>query len=113
METFTSVLFVIILVFGVLQIILFFKIWGMTNNVAAIRRIMEGGESGAGEEDKTVTDAIVVGALVVRKSTGEQLKVTGVDENGKFVCAKAGIEIGSFSKDDLCTWRDWLHGIYS
>lgn len=113
METFTSVLFVIILVFGVLQIILFFKIWGMTNNVAAIRRIMESGESGAGEEDETVTDAIAVGALVVRKSTGEQLKVTGVDENGKFVCAKAGIEIGSFSKDDLCTWRDWLHGIYS
>lgn len=108
-----QILAIVALVFGVLQIILFFKIWGMTNNVAAIRRIMEGRESGAGEEDKTVTDAIVVGALVVRKSTGEQLKITAVDNDGKFVCAKAGIEIGSFSKDDLCTWRDWLHGIYS
>lgn len=30
METFMAIVF---LVFGILQIILFFKIWGMTNNV--------------------------------------------------------------------------------
>lgn len=33
-----DLLAIIIIVFGVLQIILFFKIWGMTNNVAALRR---------------------------------------------------------------------------
>ena len=32
-----TVLSIIIVVFGILQIILFFKIWGMTNDVRAIR----------------------------------------------------------------------------
>ena len=37
--TFISILFI---VFGVLQIILFFKVWGMTNNMAKIKkRILE------------------------------------------------------------------------
>lgn len=108
MEAFTSILFIVILIFGVLQIILFFKVWGMTNDVAAIRRHMEGNETGAAEPAETITDAIAVGAIVVRKSTGEQLKVTAVDENGKFVCAKAGIEIGSFDASELCTWHNWL-----
>ena len=31
---------IVIIVFGVLQIILFFKLWGMTNNVAEIKRIL-------------------------------------------------------------------------
>lgn len=34
METFMTIVF---LVFGILQIILFFKIWGMTNNVKKIK----------------------------------------------------------------------------
>ena len=29
---------IVMLVFGILQIILFFKIWGMTNNVSFIRK---------------------------------------------------------------------------
>ncbi len=32
---------IVIFIFGVLEIILFFKIWGMTNNVAKIREILE------------------------------------------------------------------------
>ena len=32
---------IIIIVFGILQIILFFKIWGMTNNVSSIRKWTE------------------------------------------------------------------------
>ena len=34
METFMAIVF---LVFGILQIILFFKIWGMTNNVKKLK----------------------------------------------------------------------------
>lgn len=37
METITIVLGIVMLVFGILQIILFFKVWGMTNDVSAIR----------------------------------------------------------------------------
>jgi len=36
METISLILAIVMLVFGVLQIILFFKIWGMTNNVKKI-----------------------------------------------------------------------------
>lgn len=32
-ETITFILAVVVLVFGILQIILFFKLWGMTNDV--------------------------------------------------------------------------------
>ena len=38
MEGFTTFIGVIIIVFGILQIILFFKIWAMTNNVKDIQR---------------------------------------------------------------------------
>jgi len=38
METFTLILAIVCLVFGILQIILFFKVWNMTNNVAQASR---------------------------------------------------------------------------
>ncbi len=41
METFTLILTIVCLVFGVLQIILFFKVWSMTNNVADIKTMYE------------------------------------------------------------------------
>ena len=41
METFTLILTIVCLVFGVLQIILFFKVWSMTNNVADIKAMYE------------------------------------------------------------------------
>lgn len=45
MDFFTFVL-IITAVFGVLQIILFFKIWGMTNDVAEIVTILKENSSG-------------------------------------------------------------------
>lgn len=41
MEGMFSFVGVIIIVFGVLQIILFFKLWGMTNNVSEMKNMME------------------------------------------------------------------------
>lgn len=41
METTLNIVSIIIIVFGILQIILFFKIWGMTNNVSEIKNMME------------------------------------------------------------------------
>ena len=41
METFTLILAIVCLVFGILQIILFFKVWNMTNNVAGIKALYE------------------------------------------------------------------------
>lgn len=35
------ILLIILLVFGILQIILFFKVWGMTNDINKIRHLFE------------------------------------------------------------------------
>ena len=39
METFTLILAIVCLVFGILQIILFFKVRNMTNNVEGIKEL--------------------------------------------------------------------------
>lgn len=41
METTLNIVSIIIIVFGILQIILFFKVWGMTNNVSEMKNMME------------------------------------------------------------------------
>lgn len=41
METTLNIVSIIIIIFGVLQIILFFKMWGMTNNVSEIKNMLE------------------------------------------------------------------------
>lgn len=37
MENTSSLVLIIIIVFGILQIMLFFKLWGMTNNISKIK----------------------------------------------------------------------------
>lgn len=41
MENITLFVSIVIIVFGVLQIILFFKIWGMTNNIKELKIFMQ------------------------------------------------------------------------
>lgn len=41
METTLNIVSIIIIVFGILQIILFFKIWSMTDNVSSIKNMIE------------------------------------------------------------------------
>lgn len=41
MEGIMFLVSIIIIVFGILQIILFFKIWGMTNDVREIKNMLE------------------------------------------------------------------------
>lgn len=41
METTLNIVSIIIIVFGILQIILFFKVWRMTNDVSEMRNMME------------------------------------------------------------------------
>lgn len=41
METTLDIVSIIIIVFGILQIILFFKVWGMTNDVSELKKMYE------------------------------------------------------------------------
>lgn len=45
MESITLFVSIVIIVFGILQIILFFKIWGMTNNVSKIETALSRSEN--------------------------------------------------------------------
>ena len=66
---------IVIIVFGVLQIILFFKLWGMTNNVAEIKRILNNKKEQDMEIGKTViADGIKEGDLVVELKTERQMR---------------------------------------
>lgn len=86
-----ELLSIIAIVFGVLQIILFFKIWGMTNNVKELRdHIIKGGKQKVVsnenstkrnvvdetlEYDKRI-DSLGVGDKVILKSTGQKVEIT-------------------------------------
>ena len=70
---------IVILIFGVLQIILFFKMWSMTNNVSSILEILNNWEN----KEKLPKAAKV-------KNNGLELDVLGM-KNGKILCRQKGL----------------------
>ena len=97
---------IVVLVFGVLQIILFFKIWGMTNDVKKLTNFflysqkehIEVGEKEINcnfgdsekEYDKNL-DKITPNDKVIRISDNKEMIVDSI-ENGKFFCKANSIE---------------------
>lgn len=85
----------ITLVVGVLQIILFFKIWGMTNNVSDIKELLIQQSflsNSMSEIEKKVDshDKFYVDQLVVLLSTEEQMKIKEITPNGMYGCYTNG-----------------------
>lgn len=86
----------IIIVFGVLQIILFFKLWGMTNDVRKLTEHFCSHSTNIGvESEKTIPplvgyderlDTIKKGDYVLRASDGKKMLVSNI-ENDKFICS--------------------------
>lgn len=87
METF---IILVILIFGILQLILFFKIWGMTND---IREIKEKYLSST-DPKKSVLPAqpteFSIGELVVEIKTNKQMRIKEITEDGKYSCYTGG-----------------------
>lgn len=84
MEILISVVF---LVFGVLQIILFFKIWGMTDDIKSIKEkyLKEDNFTDVTEEDET-GDPLRKGVLVQNINTGKQMRIKEITQDGKYSC---------------------------
>jgi len=101
------ILSLVIIVFGILQIILFFKIWGMTNNIAEITDIIKRyqydhnkpnveatNQSVLENENKTETGTqkpvrtskFIENQLVVKISTKEQMRILKVLDDKKYAC---------------------------
>lgn len=114
------IVLIILVVFGILQIILFFKIWAMTNNVARIKDDVDIMSSHAKQlrakkaRENETNIAVeshpewAIGSVVVRRETEEQMKIVSLNSNGSFLCTIGGKVAGSFYKDDLMTWNAWL-----
>ena len=61
MEELTIILGIVILVFGILQIILFFKLWGMTNDVKAIMKKYTSKRDNSADTQWEIKNAILRG----------------------------------------------------
>jgi membrane protease subunit (stomatin/prohibitin family) len=92
METITIILGLVMLVFGILQIILFFKVWGMTNDVSAIREILQPHKT----EVKTSTATQKQEPCVLLNSIWrcpECDTINHYKSNGEAICEKCGYDL--------------------
>lgn len=103
METLVSI---VIIVFGILQIILFFKIWGMTNDVKAIKEKYLSTPQTKTESSSADNDTgykFKIDDLVVEIKTDRQMRVKEITEDGKFSCYTNGgaVHVGDFAEDEI------------
>lgn len=116
----------IIIVFGILQIILFFKIWGMTNDVSRIKDLLESKRpnsylvessvttnmqennvSLSGEDENTKTPCnINIGDSIIRLSDGKKMVVDSIDNN-QYFCKVSFMEgYKYFQRDEIKAYRE-------
>lgn len=98
---------IILLVVGVLQIILFFKLWGMTNDVREIKDRYLRQTNNLQEEiqvDNTEYGVFNHNDQVIEIATGKRMYIGGSISYGKYKCY-AGREyigyIGEFSQTEI------------
>lgn len=106
METLLAIIFI---VFGVLQIILFFKIWGMTNDVRNIKEMYESEREAhyrninkinpnteIQEGSDLLTSKFSVDDLVIHIKTGKQMRIKNINvdnvhtNNDTYSCYSGG-----------------------
>ncbi len=80
------------LIFVVLQIILFFKIWGMANDVKAIKdKYLSSGQNKIGSAPTYLNSTgFNIGDLVINATTGKQMRIKEITEDGKYSCYTGG-----------------------
>nr|CAJ1851837.1 hypothetical protein AUSP0033_00025 [uncultured phage] len=121
MEEITFFISIVAIIFGILQIILFFKLWGMTNNISKITNILESKLTNDLSHQKQSIDNsytkdnpkiqgnspnkshndINIGDNVIRLLDGKNMVVDSI-ENGKYFCKTSMIEgYKYFSRDEI------------
>lgn len=123
MENYITLLVFISLIFGILQIILFFKIWGMTNDIRDIKNkyLSENyneskpdqiststPESKINRAPKNIDDPqFKIDDLVVCLKTGNQMRVKEIID-GKFACYSSLGFQGYFEESDIKLFNNQL-----
>lgn len=99
-----TLIYLILSFFGILQIILFFKIWGMTNDVKQIKEKYL--SSNNQRVENTITNDSLkfdIDELVIDIKNNRQMRVKAFAENGKYSCYINGgtIFVGDFSATEI------------
>jgi hypothetical protein len=115
MEGLISFAGIIMIVFGILQIVLFFKLWGMTDDIKAIKnKYLEFSSNSSDLEPSSNKSSIPgttnknsenteskleVGALVMNIKSGKQMRIKEINPiTGKYNCFSSG---GMFSEGNF------------
>lgn len=79
-------------IFALLQIILFFKIWEMTNDIKAIKnKYLSSGQNKNDSYAPIINSAgFNIGDLVINATTGTQMRIKEITEDGKYSCYTGG-----------------------
>ena len=88
MEGFSIFILILSIVWSVLSIVLFFKVWEMTNDVREIKNKILYDVTPQKEVLTPVIDnrEIKEGDTVIEKATGNEIFVKSVLANGKYIC---------------------------
>ena len=76
--------------FAVLQIVLFFKIWGMTNDIREIKERYLSSTTSPKKKMPTQPTEFNIGELVVEIKTNKQMRIKEITEDGKYSCYTGG-----------------------
>ena len=97
------------LICAILEIILFWKLWAMTNNVAIIKKfLLEQNKKQMKSDDLMSEQKFNVGQVVVHLATEDQMKIKEI-QNGKYACyCNSGTKLhGLYSNDEIADFQEY------
>ena len=101
MEDFLVLVYIIILIWGILNIILFLNIWGMTNDVCDIRELLYKIHPQA--KGYYYNSKYKINDIVVNPDYNGDLRIFDVMGNGEYNCkdANTGATVGFYKENEL------------
>lgn len=114
-----GIIWILIAVFGVFQICLLFKIWGMTNDIRDIKNVYlsqhKRNEVPTDNDTSDTSDTSDYNNLtvVVELKTENQMRLGELLENGKYKCYSNGVYAGDFAPSEFMEFDKWVKEIYN
>lgn len=124
-----AIIGIVMLVFGILQIVLFFKLWGMTNDVGQIKGLLSNlstqkdtaamsshdleQTSSEQKTEQKVVGEWPVGTLVVHTATWQQMRIKEITPDHKYVCTQGNLVRGPYTEGCLMSYEDYVTTILS
>lgn len=91
---------IVMIAFGILQIILFFKIWGMTNDIREIKNKYF--SEGKKEMPRKKLTNLAAGDIVTEINSGRKVAISEINPDGTYKCyADGGVCVGNLKEEEL------------